>query len=43
MSFRQALRGIYHAGIALFCAPVYVSEVPRKSTSTSITVHISWA
>ena len=41
--FRQALRGIYHAGIALFCGRVYVTEMVKKGTPSSVVLHIAWA
>src|SRR5205823_11657273 len=37
--FRNAIRGIYQAGIALFCARVYVKEVPKLATPTSVALH----
>jgi hypothetical protein len=40
--FRNAIRGIYQAAIALFCARVYVNELPRRATPTSITMRVAW-
>jgi hypothetical protein len=40
--FRNAIRGIYQAAIALFCARVYVNELPRRATPTSIAMRVAW-
>jgi hypothetical protein len=40
--FRNAMRGIYQAAMALFCARVYVNELPRRATPTSIAMRVAW-
>jgi hypothetical protein len=41
--FRHAVRGIYQAGIALFCTKCYVHEQAKLATPTSVALHIAWA
>jgi hypothetical protein len=41
--FRHAIRGIYQAGIALFCTRVYVHELTRMSSHDKVVLHIAWA
>jgi hypothetical protein len=36
------MRGIYQAAMALFCARVYVNELPRRATPTSIAMRVAW-
>jgi hypothetical protein len=41
--FRHAIRGIYQAGISLFCARCYVHEQAKLGTPASVALHIAWA
>jgi hypothetical protein len=41
--FRHAIRGIYQAGIALFCTRVYIHELAKLSTTDKVALHIAWA
>ena len=41
--FRNAIRGLYQAGISVFCTRCYVHEVARPSPLPSIVLRISWA
>jgi hypothetical protein len=40
--FRNAIRGLYQAGISVFCTRCYVHEIGRRSP-TAITLRLSWA
>jgi hypothetical protein len=41
--FRNAIRGLYQAGISVFCTKCYAHEiVQRKAPPTSIALRISW-
>jgi hypothetical protein len=42
--FRNAIRGLYQAGISVFCTRCYAHEiVQRKAPATSIALRLSWA
>jgi hypothetical protein len=42
--FRNAIRGLYQAGIQVFCTRCYAHEiVQRKAPPTSIALRLSWA
>jgi hypothetical protein len=41
--FRNAIRGLYQAGISVFCTRCYVHEILRKPVPTAIALRISWA
>lgn len=40
--FRNALRGLYHAAISLFCLQAYVQEIARDATPTRASLRLSW-
>lgn len=41
--FRNAIRGLYQAGISVFCTRCYAHEIPRRSAApTSIALRLSW-
>jgi hypothetical protein len=40
--FRNAIRGLYQAGISVFCTRCYVHEIGRRSPA-AITLRLSWA
>jgi hypothetical protein len=41
--FRNGFRGLYAAGVELFCTKAYVQDVAKQSTPTSCVMRISWA
>jgi hypothetical protein len=40
--FRNGLRGVTSAGMEFFCERAYVHELPKLTTSTSLTMRLSW-
>ena len=40
--FRHAMRGIYHAGVSIFCEKAYVLEIARDSAPTRGALKLSW-
>jgi hypothetical protein len=40
--FRNGFRGLYQAGLQLFCEKVYTTEVARRSSEDVLSVRISW-
>jgi hypothetical protein len=40
--FRNAIRGLYQAGISVFCTRCYAHEIPRRAPPTSIALRLSW-
>ena len=41
--FRHAIRGLYQAGLSLFCTRCYVHEMVRHAGAMSITLRLAWA
>jgi hypothetical protein len=41
--FRHATRGLYHAGVSLFCIRAYVHEIDRESGPMRLALKVAWA
>jgi hypothetical protein len=41
--FRGAFRGLASVGIGLFCTKVYVTELPKLGTASSVVLRFAWA
>jgi hypothetical protein len=41
--FRNAIRGLYQAGLSLFCTRAYVNEITRRGSPSYIALRVAWA